>query len=48
MRCQLGTEVCVNADVKNAAVYKIDDKLCRNSEYDRQSILPVPRTVQAK
>ena len=46
--CQLGTEVCVNAGVGNIAVYKIDDKLCRNSELDRRSVLSVPKTVQSK
>ena len=29
-------------------MYKIDDKLCRNSEFDRRSVLPVPKTVQLK
>lgn len=29
-------------------MYKIDDKLCRNSECGRQSALSVSKTVQAK
>ena len=29
-------------------MYKIDDKLCRNSEFDRRSVLSVPKTVQSK
>ena len=46
--CQLGTEVCVNAGVGNVAMYKIDDKLCRNSELDCRSAPCVPKTVQLK
>ena len=38
----------MNAGVGNVAVYKIDDKLCRNSELDRRSVLSVPKTVQLK
>ena len=38
----------MNTGVGNIAVYKIDDKLCRNSELDCRSVLSVPKTVQLK